>query len=95
MRHIITTQYTSDEFKSLIDTAVKEALQQLIPLVSKSTNSPPLTTALLTRKDACRRLHISLPTLSGLVKSGKIKASIIGNSYRFSEKDILDLINKK
>lgn len=95
MRHIITTQYNSEEFKSLIDTAVKDALQQLIPLVSKSTNSPPLTTPLLTRKEACKRLHISLPTLSTLIKSGEIKVSVIGNSYRFSEKHIMDLINKK
>lgn len=95
MRHIITTQYTSEEFKSLIDTAVNEALQQLIPLVLKSTSSPPLDTPLLTRKEASKRLHISLPTLSTLIKTGKIKASVIGSSYRFSEKNIMDLVNKK
>ena len=95
MRHIITTQYTSEEFKFLIDEAVKDALQQLIPLISKSTNSPPSSSPLITRKQACLVLNISLPTLSNLVKSGRLKASIIGNSYRFSEKHIMDLINKK
>ena len=95
MRHIITTQYTSEEFKFLIDTAVSEALQQLIPLVLKSTNSPPSTTKLLTRKEVCKILHVSLPTLSKLQRLGKIKAAIICGSYRFSEKQIMDLMNNK
>lgn len=95
MRHIITTQYTPEEFKLLVDTAVSEALQQLIPLVLKSTNSPPSTTKLLTRKEVCKILHVSLPTLSKLQKLGEIKATIISGSYRFSEKQIMDIVNKK
>ena len=95
MRHIITTQYTSEEFKSLIDTAVNEALQQLIPLILKSTNSPPSADPLLTRGDVCKRLRVSTPTLSKLMKQGEVKSCVVGGSYRFSEKHIMEFLNKK
>jgi len=47
----------------------------------------------LTIKEVCEVLKLSRYTVSDLIKSGKIKGSKIGKSYRVERKAIDDFIN--
>ena len=87
---------TEKELKSIITTAVTEALLQYTSnLIPTSANSPPDPDYLLSRKAVCEILNLSLPTVSKLQKLGKIKAVTICGSYRYSKKHITDILNNK
>jgi hypothetical protein len=87
---------TEIELKSIITTAVTEALLQYTSnLIPTSANSPPDPDYLISRKTVCEILNISLPTAAKLQKSGKIKAVTICGSYRYSKKHITDILNNK
>ena len=87
----LITEYSEIELKELIAEVVSEALQQtlskhLIELKNSGSNNSP--NELLDRKAVCKLLKITLPTLSKLQNEGKLKALIVGGSYRYYKKDI-------
>lgn len=95
-RFSLQTEYNEIELKQIIADAVREILQQpLLQVVPQLSNSPPNFSSdkLLSRKDVSKLLNISLPTLAKLQNEGKIKAVIIGGSYRYSKKHIEQFIN--
>ena len=92
----LVTEYSELELKNIISAAVGEALQQYdlratIPL----ENSQQTSDHLLSRKEVCEILNLSLPTVAKLQKAGKIKAITICGSYRYSKKHITDILNNK
>jgi len=96
MKRTICTEYNDTEFKELVASAVKEVLEQsLSQFIPRLANPTPnqLSDRLLSRKEACKSLRISLPTLAKLQKEGKIKVVIIGGSYKYSNKHIQEVMN--
>ena len=88
----LVTEYTEAEIKAIISEIIKETLQQHISqLPSTTSNSPPVD-SFVSRKDVCKILRLSVQTVALLQKQGVIKASIVGKSYRYSEKHIRSLI---
>ena len=91
----LVTEYTEQELITLIETSVREVLLQTQShnLIT-SGNSPPISTEinLLSRTEVCKMLQITLPTLTKLQKSGKLKYIIILGSYRYDMNDIHNFI---
>ncbi|WP_231489852.1 helix-turn-helix domain-containing protein [Pedobacter sp. Leaf170] len=80
-------------FKEQLKNAIAETVNQT-PLVLDVKNSEEL----LTRKQACALLDISLPTLSKYVASGKLPYSRIGKKILFDKNALLKackVVNKK
>jgi excisionase family DNA binding protein len=97
MKRYITTEYSDSEFKELINSTVNEALQQELSKVIPQffNNSPPnfFRDKFLNRKEVCELLRISLPTLAKIQSKGKLQATMVGGSYRYSKKHIEEYIN--
>ena len=92
----LVTEYSELELKSIISAAVAEAIQQFeLKKTIPSENSQNTSDHLLSRKEVCGILNLSLPTIAKLQKVGKIKAVTICGSYRYSQKHIADLLNNK
>lgn len=88
-RFSLVTEYNELELAEIIKTAVQLALEQYSSKVlNQSSNSPPTQDRLLTRRQVCAFLGITLPTLGRLQREGILKAIIIGGSYRYSKKHI-------
>jgi excisionase family DNA binding protein len=69
------------ELQGLIMATVAEAVKQ-------NVNAIRIEQTKLTRKEACGKLKISLPTLSNHINSGKIKAQRIGRRILIPESEI-------
>jgi excisionase family DNA binding protein len=69
------------ELQGLIMATVAEAVKQ-------NVNAIRIEQTKLTRKEACTKLKISLPTLSNHIHSGKIKAQRIGRRILIPESEI-------
>ena len=97
-RFSLLTEYNESELKKIISEVLSDLLgKHLSKTPPYLSNSPPISSIdpLLTRSDVCKILHITLPTLSKLQDEGKIKAIIVGGSYRYSKKNITAFINGK
>ena len=97
MRKFINTEFSEQELRELIASTVKEVLQETFPkYLLLSNNSPPAISndKLLSRKEVCQLLKVSLPTVVKLHNEGKIKFSIIRGSYRYNKKDIDQFLNQ-
>lgn len=95
-RFYLQTEYNESEIRQLISDTVKDLLERtLLDLVPHISHSPPNCSPdkLIDRNTVCKLLQISLPTLAKLQKSGKLKAIVVGGSYRYSKKHIEDLMN--
>jgi excisionase family DNA binding protein len=68
-----------------IETAISKAIREQ----SQITVNENLQDDLITRKEACSLLGISLPTLSKYVTSGKLPYSRIGKKFLFHKQLIL------
>jgi len=73
---------TVDQLCNLIRESVHEEIKYLQPGSNKSENK------YLTRKEAARKLKISLVTLTDWVNTKKIKANKIGGRVLFRESDV-------
>jgi hypothetical protein len=78
---------TIAQMHDLMIEVVKEALQCAKP-------KPNETEKYLTRLEACKSLHISLPTLSRYSKLGLIHAKRIGNRILYSEEDLKEALKE-
>jgi hypothetical protein len=78
---------TIAQMYDLMIEVVKEALKGVQP-------KPEETEKYLTRLDACKALHISLPTLTRYSKLGLIHAKRIGNRILYSEEDVKEALTE-
>lgn len=75
---------TRDELKSLLKEVVSEAL----------ANQEPPKKRYYTRKEVCEILHITLPTLWSMVKSGKVSQKKVGTRCLYDADAIDEAVNK-
>jgi excisionase family DNA binding protein len=74
---------TRSELKSLLKEVVSEAL----------ANQEPPKKRYYTRKEVCDILHITLPTLWNMVKSGKLAQKKVGTRCLYDADSIDELVN--
>ena len=67
---------------------IKEVVKQLIPTPQPQTS----TDRLLTRKEVCQLLQISLVTCHNWTKQGILNPYRIGNKLRFKESEVLNAL---
>ena len=77
---VVTSQ---ENLRLLISQVVTETLKEFFSKDTKESDN-----RLLTRKEVCAILGISLPTLHSYTKSGTIKAVRIGNAIRYQSEEI-------
>lgn len=70
----------------LIRECVREELRDIQPVKEE-------TARLLTRLEACKALHVSLPTLSRYMDLGIVKGHRVGNRILISSEDITSALS--
>lgn len=97
MEKVIYTTYNEVEIRDLLANILQPIIASEVQkaiLVSTNTNIlPPDTKEFLTRKDVCKLLNVSLPTVTELTKKGLLKAKIVGSTYRYSKIQINNYMN--
>lgn len=88
MTQKISTEFTIDEFKTVIQDAVKMEIEKL------KLNKPETPTEYITRKDAKEILGISLPTLNDWSKRGIIPSYRIASRVRYKREEVLNSVTK-
>ena len=76
---------------------VKQALHEaLLELPSSNFNSdePPDDFEVLSSKDVCNLLGISMPTLTKYRRRGKLKAKKVGRKYHYLKSDLNNFLKK-
>ncbi len=48
--------------------------------------------SLITKKEACDKLKVTLPTINRMIKEGKIEAFKIGGIVRITESSLVEMI---
>lgn len=67
---------------------IKEVVKDLLPEPQSQTT----TDRLLTRKEVCEMLQVSLVTIHNWTKSGILNPYRIGNKLRFKESEVLEAL---
>jgi|GEM_PF-1321788 len=83
---IIPADKFADEIKNILKDVLQEFKLALTPNFEDNSNEQ---NELLTRKQACQLLGVSLPTLSKYVASGKLPYSRIGKKILFDRVALL------
>ena len=83
----ILQSITPEDLKALISQAISEQLDKL-------PAPPSLPTKYLSRKEVCKELHITLPTLNYYTKSGIIKGYKFGRRILYKQTDITDALKQ-
>ena len=78
---------TPDDLKALISQAISEQLDKL-------PAPPSVETKYLSRKEVCKELHITLPTLNYYTKSGIIKGFKFGRRILYKQPDITEALKQ-
>jgi excisionase family DNA binding protein len=86
MSSIFLEGLTSNELTTLIKDSVKEEFQNV--LKEQKENLSEKTNKLLTRKETCKLLGVSLPTLHDWCLKGIIPSYRINTRIRFKSEDI-------
>ena len=76
---------TIEQLHDLIRESVREELQDKQPVKEE-------TAKLLTRLEACKALHVSLPTLSRYMDLGIVKGQRVGNRILISQENIANAL---
>jgi excisionase family DNA binding protein len=87
---IILEQINLEQLESLISIAVNKG----IALVSSQTKTTENQNELLTRKEVCELLHITLPTLHDWTKEGVITGYRINTRVRYKKSEVLATLQK-
>tara|TARA_B100000378_G_scaffold139865_1_gene113058 strand:+ start:47 stop:340 length:294 start_codon:yes stop_codon:yes gene_type:complete len=83
---ILIEELTVEVLENLIESAVKKALEE------NSSHLPNFQPEkLLTRKEACKLLKISSPTLTFYTNEGHIPYHKIGSRVRYKKSELLNL----
>lgn len=67
---------------------IKKVVKELIPQPQPQTT----TDRLLTRKEVCKMLQVSLVTIHNWTKAGILNPYRIGNKLRFKESEVLEAL---
>ena len=78
----------TNELVDIIKSAVSEAVATALQGSTNGENSTKKEVEYLTRKQAAKKLKISLATLSTYQKEGKISFNRLGRKVLFTEEDI-------
>lgn len=89
-KSIILEQINLEQLESLISIAVNKG----IALVSSQTKTTENQNELLTRKEVCELLHITLPTLHDWTKEGVITGYRINTRVRYKKSEVLATLQK-
>ena len=89
---------TADQLQEIVTGAISEAVSRL-----KLTTTPPPAPAarpveedgLMTRKEVCKLLHVTTPTVWKWGNTGKLTPVRVDGMVRYRRADVLSLINKK
>lgn len=88
MTQKISTEFTLDEFKTVIQDAVKNEIEKL------NLNKPEIPTEYITRKETAGILGISLPTLNEWSKQGIIPSYRIASRVRYKKEEVMNSLTK-
>lgn len=88
MTQKISTEFTLDEFRTVIQDAVKTEIEKL------NLNKPETPTEYITRKDTAGILGISLPTLNDWSKRGVIPSYRIASRVRYKRAEVMNSLTK-
>lgn len=88
MIQTITTHLSKEEFQTLIESAVRIALDEQKPIVE---NKPEI----IDRNELCRRLNITEPTVIRWEKKNKIPRIEIGSAIRYDWNKVLTSLERK
>jgi excisionase family DNA binding protein len=85
MTKIIVTEFTEEEFQESIKRSVLSVFESVF---AKLPSAPEPAPEFITRKETCRILGITLPTLNEWTKNGVIPAQRIGSRIRYLRTDV-------
>lgn len=77
-----------------LETMISNAVNKGIALVSSQTTTTENPNELLTRKEVCELLHITLPTLHDWTKEGVITGYRINTRVRYKKSEVLATLQK-
>lgn len=91
MGQILMHQITEVQFKTLIETTIREVLADTLAGMQQpaALSVPEGTSEYITRKQAADYLQISLPTLHAYTQKGIVKAVRLGKQVRYRKKDLI------
>ncbi len=87
MQNIILTQLSIEQLQHVSNNAVQTGLAQFKPTQPEQTN-------LLTRKEVCKLLNITPPTLHEWTRNGTITAYKVGTRVRYKHHEVLSTLNR-
>ncbi|WP_312390928.1 helix-turn-helix domain-containing protein [Chryseobacterium sp.] len=90
IQQIEIIQITPEKLESIIEIAIKKGVEQARNIFSK----PSIQEEYLTRKEAAKKLKISIGTLYNWTKSGKLPSHKIDRKVLYKETEIKEFINK-
>ena len=88
MQELIIT--TPEQLKSLIEATVKAELCRQLQTFGQAKVPTDTNSELLTRDDAAKYLHITLPTLNTYTKSGRIKGYRLGGRVFYKRSELTE-----
>jgi excisionase family DNA binding protein len=87
MQNVILTPLSIEQLQNFINDAVKTGFEQ-------TKTQEPERTNLLTRKQVCSLLNITLPTLWEWQRNGTITAYKVGTRLRFKENEVMSTLQR-
>jgi excisionase family DNA binding protein len=87
MQNVILTPLSIEQLQNFINDAVKTGFEQ-------TKTQEPERTNLLTRKQVCNLLNITLPTLWEWQRNGTITAYKVGTRLRFKENEVMSTLQR-
>ena len=89
----LLTEYSEHELKEIILQSIGEVLEKTVDKIHKTGDVKIHSSQqMISRRELCEKLKLSLPTVAKLHKTGKLKAIIVGGVYRYSQKNITDFM---
>lgn len=85
MKDIAVVTIGVDELREIITTIID---LKLTPIVESSSQVQKTIDELITRRELIKKLHISLPTLGELTKSGIIKSYRVGRRVLYNWEEV-------
>lgn len=90
MNDLIFSQISIDELATVIQMTVQKEFEKI-----NNSKTPQPENEYLTRKETCRILGVSLPTLNDYSKRGLIPSYRIGTRIRYKKEEVLNSLNQR
>ena len=88
--NLILSPVTFEQLQMMVSDAVKHGIEQ----TQTTTSAEPTPPDLLTRKQVCDLLNITLPTLHVWTKEGRITAYHMNTRVRFKRAEVMGTLQK-